>query len=237
MIRLPAEKLPLDEPANRPDMCLEIHARARFGDRIAGIDEAGRGPLAGPVVVAAVILPANWDGPDLDDSKKLSATQRTELETEILRRAQVSIAAAGPRRIDDMNIRQATLWAMARAAAGLAEAPHGALVDGRDVPPALTCPGQAVIKGDARSMSIAAASIIAKTARDRLMIAMGAHWPDYGFERHMGYGTKAHLAALRQFGPTALHRRSFAPVRDALSKAATEENRSVDYDDGLLAAL
>jgi ribonuclease HII len=216
MIRQHPAPLPFDGPRAPPDMRLEARARANFGTLIAGIDEAGRGPLAGPVVAAAVILPRRWRGPDLDDSKKLSPRRRAHLAGEILRIGIVSIATAAPARIDKMNILQATLWAMARAVNGLSERPHAALIDGRDVPRGLPCPGQAIIKGDARSVTIAAASIMAKTARDQMMVAMGAHWPDYGFERHMGYGTKAHLAALRHFGPTVLHRRSFAPVRAAL---------------------
>lgn len=194
----------------------------RSGHRlVAGVDEAGRGPLAGPVSAAAVILdPANIPA-GLADSKTLSPARREELAEEISASALAVCVAFSPAAlIDAINIRQATFHAMKRALAGLALSPAHALIDGRDVPPGLICPASALVKGDASSLSIAAASIIAKTARDRLMTAMAAHYPVYGFERHMGYPVPAHLAALRQHGPCPLHRKSFAPVKNILEKSA-----------------
>lgn len=187
---------------------------------VAGLDEAGRGPLAGPVVAAAVVFDGR-DYPDgLDDSKKLSATKRQRLYDIIVNSAHVSVAMASAARIDDMNILRASLWAMSRALAGLPCRPDHALVDGRDLPPGLRCTGEAIIGGDALSASIAAASIVAKVTRDALMKAVGTAYPGYGFERHMGYGTAMHLEALGRRGPCPHHRRSFAPVRTALGKDA-----------------
>jgi ribonuclease HII len=188
---------------------------------VAGTDEAGRGPLAGPVVAAAVILdPA--DIPDgLNDSKKLSPATRETLYEAILDAGEVAVAVAGPDRVDRMNILAASLWAMERAVAGLASRPDAALIDGRDVPVRLAAIGQAVIGGDRRSVSIAAASIVAKVVRDRMMRSLGSRYPVYGFERHMGYGTRDHLTALAAHGPCPHHRRSFAPVRACLTGAAS----------------
>lgn len=180
---------------------------------IAGIDEVGRGPLAGPVCVAAVILDRDNLPQGLDDSKKLSASRRAALYEEICARAcAVSVALAPAAEIDALNIRGATLASMARAARALAIAPRFVLVDGRDLPP-LSCPGRAVIKGDATSLSIAAASIVAKVTRDRLMARLDRLHPGYGFAGHAGYPTAAHRAALKAKGPCPEHRRSFAPVR------------------------
>lgn len=181
---------------------------------VAGLDEVGRGPLAGPVCVAAVILdPADLPR-GLDDSKKLSAARRAALHDEICARAlAVSIAMAPAAEIDARNIRGATLACMARAARLLDLAPRFALVDGRDLPPELSCPGRALVKGDATSLSIAAASIVAKVCRDRLMARMDQCYPGYGFAGHAGYPTAAHRAALQRLGPCLEHRRSFAPVR------------------------
>jgi ribonuclease HII len=180
---------------------------------IAGVDEVGRGPLAGPVCVAAVILDPHDLPQGIDDSKKLSALRREALSVEIFARAlSVSVALAPAAEIDAVNIRGATLKAMARAARALALAPQFVLVDGRDLPD-LPCPGRAVIKGDATSLSIAAASIVAKVARDRLMARLEGLHPGYGFAVHAGYPTAAHRAALQQLGPCREHRRSYAPVR------------------------
>lgn len=180
---------------------------------VAGVDEVGRGPLAGPVCVAAVILDPKNLPQGLDDSKKLTAARREALSVEIFARAlAVSVALAPAAEIDAVNIRQATLNAMARAAGALAVAPQFVLVDGRDLPE-LPCPGQAVIKGDATSLSIAAASIVAKVARDQLMARLDGVHPGYGFAVHAGYPTAAHRAALQQLGPCREHRRSYAPVR------------------------
>lgn len=205
----------LDLPAEPTDR-FERRARRRGARLIAGLDEAGRGPLAGPVVAAAVVFESRRFPEGLNDSKKLSPDERARLYDVIVDRAHVSVAVSSRARIDRMNILRASLWAMARALAGLPCRPDYVLVDGRDLPPGLPCPGEPIIGGDSRSATIAAASIIAKVTRDRLMTAMGRRFPDYGFERHMGYGTARHLDALGLHGPTPHHRRSFAPVRLAL---------------------
>lgn len=178
---------------------------------VAGVDEAGRGPLAGPVVAAAVILDLDRVPKGLADSKLLPLEERERLFAEILKRGCVSIAAASAAEIDRLNIRGATLKAMGRAVAGLSMKPCSILVDGKDLP-RVACRGEAVIDGDALSKSIAAASIIAKVTRDRLMARMARVHPGYGFETNKGYSTKEHLAALDRLGPTPLHRRSFRPV-------------------------
>jgi ribonuclease HII len=176
---------------------------------VCGIDEAGRGPLAGPVCAAAVILPSDWEPDGLDDSKNLSPARREALYDEITRRALAwSVAFASEQEIDEVNILQATFLAMRRALAGLRIAPDFALVDGnRD--PVLGIPTRCEIKGDGRYACIAAASVLAKVSRDRLMDEMDARYPQYGFVRHKGYPTKAHYEALAKFGPCPIHRRSF----------------------------
>jgi ribonuclease HII len=181
---------------------------------IAGVDEVGRGPLAGPVAVAAVILnPRNLPA-GIDDSKALSAPQRERLYDIILDKAvSVSLAFASAAEIDALNIRGATLAAMARAVKGLALRPAFALVDGRDEPPGFGCSARAIIGGDALCLSIAAASIIAKVTRDRLMTRLHAHFPDYGFAHHVGYATKVHLAAIERCGLSPYHRLSFRPCQ------------------------
>ncbi|WP_417610170.1 ribonuclease HII [Parasphingorhabdus sp.] len=178
---------------------------------IAGVDEAGRGPLAGPVVAAAVILPDDNAITGLDDSKKLTARTRARLEAEIQARARYSVAQCSEAEIDDINILQATMLAMTRAVEGLDLPPDHVLVDGNRLP-RWRYSAEAVIGGDALHPCISAASILAKEHRDRLMIAAAEHYPQYGWERNKGYGTADHLAALRKYGPTPLHRRSFAPV-------------------------
>ena len=198
---------------------------------IAGVDEAGRGPAAGPVVAAAVILdPACAPGgpraglPEgLNDSKALSPARRAELFAALLAAsdagaAVIGVGAAEPEEIDRVNILEATMRAMARAVAALPRTPDVALVDGNRAP-RLACRVQTVVKGDALSVSIAAASIIAKVARDRLMEEAHARWPAYGFAGHAGYPTAAHRAALQAHGPCPIHRRSFAPVRSVLRVA------------------
>lgn len=199
-----------------PDYSLEQHHHSRGFHHIAGIDEAGRGPLAGPVVAAAVILdPHNYpDG--LNDSKKLTAKRRETLFSHIISSATVCIASAPPHLIATLNIRGATLWAMRTAVAGLSTATDFALIDGRDIPPGLTCPAEAVIKGDSRSVSIAAASIIAKVTRDRMCATLESDHPEFGFTSHKGYGTAFHLSAIETIGPTRHHREEFAPVARAL---------------------
>ncbi|WP_084539845.1 ribonuclease HII [Azorhizobium doebereinerae] len=179
---------------------------------VAGADEAGRGPLAGPVVAAAVILDPRRVPAGLDDSKKLTRERREALFAEICATAEISVTLAPPWRIDRDNIRQATLWALANAVHGLPCVPQLVFVDGNDRPP-LSCQVEMVIGGDGLIASIAAASIVAKVTRDRLMTGLGAAFPGYGFERHMGYGTAEHGAALRRLGPCRHHRTSFAPVR------------------------
>ena len=200
-----------------PDPAVDRAARKAFGGPVCGVAEAGRGPWAGPVVVAAVTFNGRRPPEGLGDSKVLTAEARQRLFSAIMAVADVSVVLASPGRIDAMNIRGATLWAMARAVAGLAERPAGALIDGRDVPPGLSCEGRALVSGDARSPSIAAASIVAKVTRDRLMTALAASAPGYGFERHKGYGTAEHAAALAALGVSVHHRRSFAPVRARLA--------------------
>lgn len=196
-----------------PDFSLESRARKCALWPVAGTDEAGRGPLAGPVVAAAVILDPERIPEGLNDSKKLSAAQREVLYDRILSEATVSIASSSPKRIDLIDIRKASLDAMRRAVAGLGLEARHVLADGRDVPMGLTCSGEAVVKGDARSVSIAAASIIAKVMRDRMMVRAGLVYPDYGFEVHAGYGTDRHRSAIATHGPCPLHRMSFRPLK------------------------
>jgi ribonuclease HII len=204
------DSAPTPEP---PTDRYERRARRRGARLVAGVDEAGRGPLAGPVVTAAVVFQRGFpDG--LDDSKRLTLNQREALFELILARGTVSIAIASRARIDRMNILRASLWAMSRAVAGLSCRADHVLVDGNMLPPGLACTAEALIGGDGLSVSIAAASIVAKVTRDRLMANVGRAHPEYGFERHMGYSTPEHFLALREHGPCAYHRQSFAPVRE-----------------------
>lgn len=182
---------------------------------VAGLDEVGRGPLAGPVVAAAVVLDLRRVPPGLADSKALSRERREELFLAILATSAVGFASVPADEIDRRNIRQASLHAMCRALDALPCRPDVALVDGND-PPALPCPVHTVIKGDASIPSIAAASIVAKVVRDRIMARLAERYPAYGFHSNMGYSTATHLAALAAEGPCEFHRRSFAPVRIAL---------------------
>ncbi len=186
---------------------------------VAGVDEAGRGPLAGPVVAAAVILNPDHIPDGLNDSKKLSEPARNALFAEILATADVGVGVADVARIDEMNILWATMWAMTQAVGDLERKPDRALIDGNRCPK-LDCPADAVVKGDATSVSIAAASIVAKVTRDRIMASLDLQLPDYGFARHKGYGTAFHLEMLKIHGPSPHHRSSFAPVRKALSATA-----------------
>jgi ribonuclease HII len=178
---------------------------------VAGCDEAGRGPLAGPVVAAAVILDPDAIPEGLDDSKKLDRSTRERLFERICLGAEVAVAFAPPARIDRDNILRASLWALARAVLSLPRRPQLVFVDGRDRID-VACDCQVVIGGDALVASVAAASIVAKVTRDRLMGRLALAHPGYGFERNMGYGVPAHRAALMRLGPTVHHRRSFAPV-------------------------
>lgn len=187
---------------------------------VAGVDEAGRGPLAGPVVAAAVILDERRPVAGLADSKTLTARRRERLHDDIRARALcVSVAEATVEEIDRLNILQATLLAMRRAVEGLRLPPHRVLVDGNRLP-VLRVPVEAIVKGDAKVASISAASIVAKVHRDRLCAELHARWPHYGFDGHKGYPTPEHLEALRRHGACDAHRRSFAPVRQALAAPA-----------------
>jgi len=187
--------------------------RGRGFGRIAGVDEAGRGPLAGPVVAAAVIFPAGFTDSRINDSKRLDARRREELVPVITGAAiNWAVAESSESEVDAINILQATLRAMERALSALQVAPDYVLVDGSIVPGILV-PGEAVIGGDGRVACIAAASILAKVHRDRLMQAYHERWPVYGFDKNKGYGTAAHLTALAKHGPCPIHRRSFRPIR------------------------
>lgn len=196
-----------------PDDSLESALRARGLKKVAGVDEAGRGPLAGPVAVAAVILPAGWRCEGLDDSKKLTPAKRERLYDAITRDRSVfwCLSYAETDEIERINILRATHAAMARAVQGLKKKVCHCLIDGLRVPN-FPYAHDGVVGGDGISLSIAAASIIAKVSRDRLMTEMAREFPEYGFERHMGYGTPEHLAALRRHGPCRIHRRTFQPV-------------------------
>lgn len=205
-------------------MTLDL-AVARGAQRIAGVDEAGRGPLAGPVVVAAVVLgPGRTPVNGLDDSKQLSAERREALYARIVERALAwSVVYVEVDEIDRINIFQATMAGMRRAVEAVAHVAELARIDGNALPRGLPCPAEALIGGDARDRAIMAASILAKVSRDRHMRELHAQWPQYGFDEHKGYGTPAHLAALAAHGPCPQHRRSFAPVRAALTPQALAE--------------
>lgn len=184
---------------------------------IAGVDEAGRGPLAGPVVVAAVILDPTQPITGLADSKILNAARREALDAQIRQRALAfSVIEIGVADIDRLNILQATLLGMSRALAALSPAPELALIDGNRLPKDLCCAAHAIVDGDATEPAIGAASILAKVARDRILCGLDSIHPGYGFAQHKGYPTPEHLAALRQLGPCPEHRRSFAPVKQLL---------------------
>jgi ribonuclease HII len=195
----------------------------REGDRhviyTAGVDEAGRGPLAGPVVVAAVVLDPLKPIDGLNDSKKLSEARREKLYPLLIERARAyCVIVIESEEIDRLNIFQATMAGMSRAVAGLTPAATEALIDGNKLPKDLPCPGRAIVGGDALEPAISAASILAKVSRDRLMVAMEQQYPGYGFAIHKGYPTPTHLAALERLGPCMQHRRSFAPVKKLLDQ-------------------
>ncbi|MBF0418404.1 MAG: ribonuclease HII [Magnetococcales bacterium] len=218
----------------RPGLDLEQELLATGLTHICGVDEAGRGPLCGPVVAAAVILPPFRALPpslsDIDDSKRLTATQRERLAAVIRAEAlALGLGISDAQEIDRLNIRRATLLAMSRAVTALRPPSEGTcedgkgvmpgfvLVDGRDLPPGLPCTARAVVKGDQQSASIAAAAILAKTHRDGLMAALAETYPGYGWERNAGYPTQEHLAALERLGVTPAHRRSYGPVARLLA--------------------
>ena len=206
-----------DAPAPRPTFRRE-RAILKNGIRfVAGCDEAGRGPLAGPVVAAAVVLDPQRIPRGLDDSKRLTAEERERLFTKICATAQVAVTVASVARIERDNILRASLWALAKAVQALPEKPEHVFVDGRDKID-VACGCDAVIGGDAIVASIAAASIVAKVSRDRLMCRLAIDHPGYGFESHMGYAVPQHLDALRRLGPTVHHRRLFAPVAALLQR-------------------
>lgn len=199
-----------------PDYSLENEAQAAGHVLVAGVDEVGRGPLAGPVTAAAVVLDPARIPAGLNDSKKLSAARRAVLYDEIAAVAHVSIAHASVEEIDEINILRASHLAMERAVAGLPVTADYALIDGNLIPRDLRLPARAVIKGDALSLSISAASIMAKICRDRLMWDLAQHYPGYGWETNAGYPSKSHKEALRNLGVTPHHRRSFKPVHNIL---------------------
>ena len=198
-------------------MPLEHHPGA------AGADEAGRGPLAGPLVAAAVILPEGFDLAGLDDSKRLDAPRREALEARIKAEARWAVEVVTAVEVDRLNPLRASLEAMGHALARLS--PERAFVDGNALPKGLAFPVEAVVKGDGKLACVAAASILAKTERDRLLTALAQTYPEYGFDRHFGYGTPAHLAALRAHGPCPEHRRTYAPVRALLGEKREEEEK------------
>lgn len=187
---------------------------------IAGCDEAGRGPLAGPVVCAAVVLPRRFDTRGINDSKKLSFGQRAVAEERIKRKADWAISVVEHDEIDAINILQASLIGMVRALESLSVVPEKALIDGNQLPPHSPCPCETQIQGDAAFACIAAASILAKNARDRIMIELHDRYPAYGFRTNFGYPTPEHLQALKEHGPTPYHRRTFAPVAAMLLQAS-----------------
>lgn len=199
-----------------PDFTIELAAMRKGAKLVCGIDEAGRGPWAGPVVAAAVVLDPGSIPQGLNDSKALNEAQREALYAPIMASARVGIGIAEVERIDRDNILQATFWAMAEAMRQL-DGVALALVDGNRAPH-LPCPVETIIKGDGRSLSIAAASIVAKVTRDRIMLGHDARYPQYGFARHKGYGTAFHRQALERHGPSPLHRRSFAPIAAFFSR-------------------
>ena len=199
-----------------PDFAREASALAAGARVIAGVDEVGRGPLCGPVTAAAVVLDPARIPAGLADSKALSHARRVALAAELAQVAQVSVAHASVEEIDRLNILHAAMLAMRRAVEGLTAAPDLVLVDGNRIPPGLPCPAQAVVKGDAQVLSIAAASIVAKVARDAIMVDLAQQFPAYGWDRNAGYPTRDHLQALLDFGVTPWHRRSFRPVHNIL---------------------
>lgn len=199
-----------------PDFRRESELLANGATYVVGIDEVGRGPLAGPVTAAAVILDPDRIPDGLNDSKRLTGQRRTELAAELRSVARVSVGHATVAEIDQINILQASHLAMCRAAAGLGVVPCHVLIDGNMVPKALAAPATAIVKGDARCLSIAAASIVAKVVRDHLMVDLAQQHPAYGWEHNAGYATKAHRSALAEHGPTPHHRRSFKTVHNML---------------------
>jgi len=221
-----ARRLPLNEPILRPTFRRERRALNKGVFPVAGCDEAGRGPLAGPVVAAAVILDPAHIPRGLNDSKKLDAAAREKLYEKICATAQVAVAFGTVVRIDRDNILRASLWALARAVKALPVAPKLVFVDG-NIKIDCGCDCEAVVSGDALVLSVAAASIVAKVTRDRLMTRLGHEFPGYGFERHMGYSVPEHFEALKRLGPTIHHRKSFAPVAEKLATLGATSDEAV----------
>ena len=203
-----------------PDFVFETE----LGCRVAGVDEVGRGPLAGPVTAAAVVLDPNCIPNGLDDSKKLSAKKRLALYEQLLACADVSIAHASVAEIDEINILRASHLAMERAIAGLRCPPEHVLIDGNMIPRGLPLPATTLVKGDTRSLSISAASIVAKVCRDCVLVDLAQQHPGYGWETNMGYGSKRHMDALKNLGVTPHHRRSFKPVHNMLYQGKIATN-------------
>jgi ribonuclease HII len=199
-----------------PSFSHELALRAQGFLRIAGVDEVGRGPLAGPVVAAAVILDPASLPPDLDDSKRMTPRRREKAEQAIRESAQVGIGSATVEEIEALNILGATHLAMRRALAALPAPADHALIDGNQLPKGLPMGATGLVGGDRLSLSIAAASVVAKVWRDQLMVTLAQQHPGYGWETNMGYGSESHIAALQRLGPTPYHRRSFAPLRNML---------------------
>lgn len=199
-----------------PHFQFETEALAAGALQVAGVDEVGRGPLAGPVTAAAVILDPQRIPDGLNDSKTLTARRRLALHDAILEVAEVSVAHASVEEIDEINILRASHLAMTRALAGLSRRPCLALVDGNLLPRDMPCEGRVIVRGDAVCLSISAASIMAKVRRDRIMWDLAQQYPGYGWETNAGYGSKSHMAALQNLGPTPHHRRSFKPVHNIL---------------------
>ncbi|WP_424931255.1 ribonuclease HII [Amaricoccus macauensis] len=209
-----------------PDFTLESSAHDHGARTVCGVDEAGRGPWAGPIVAAAVVLdPANIP-PGLNDSKKVSAKRRDALFEKLAECAQVGVGQASVDEISAYNVSRAGYLAMRRAIAELPQVPDLALVDGRHAPPGLGCNARAFIGGDGRSLSIAAASIVAKVTRDRIMVALSQQFPGYGWENNKGYGTRAHVSGLASLGVTPHHRKTFRPIHDMLWQQAETDFES-----------
>jgi ribonuclease HII len=215
-----------------PDFAFETE----LGCRVAGVDEVGRGPLAGPVTAAAVVLDPKCIPEGLNDSKKLTAKKRLELYRQLLDCADVSIAHASVAEIDEVNILRASHLAMERAIAGLQVLPEHVLIDGNMIPRGLHLPATTLVKGDSRSISISAASIVAKVCRDCVLVDLAQQHPGYGWETNMGYGSKKHMEALQKLGVTPHHRRSFKPVHNMLyqEKIVTNWfNKEIDLESPL----
>ena len=202
-----------------PDFSFELAAMAQGARRVAGVDEVGRGPLAGPVTAAAVVLDPQNIPDGLNDSKKLTAKRREALADWIMAHCDWSVAHCTVIEIDQLNIYHASHLAMVRAVAGLRQPPCHVMIDGNKVPKDLTIPAQALVKGDARSVTISAASILAKVLRDRIMVDLAQQHPGYGWEVNAGYPTPSHKRALLDLGVTPHHRRSFKPIHNILCKA------------------